>query len=198
MTISISVQTQGIAQAREVFDPRIVDQAVKSTLDKAARKVRTAITKEVRKDYAIKATAVKQSLTTHRLSPGASEVYIFSAGHRLSLKRFVVGRPNRRGVAVKIRKDRGRQRLQGAFIVPSLGGHVYRRTGEPKRLTRHGRYATSGIQREPIKKLWSLSIPQMVASRHVMDAIQAQADEAIPRLFRHELAFRVNRVINRR
>jgi len=50
----ISHHIDNLHHVREKFDPKVVDRALKSTINKATRKSRTRISKKVRKKYGVK------------------------------------------------------------------------------------------------------------------------------------------------
>jgi hypothetical protein len=79
-------------------------------------------------------------------------------GRPISLRAFGA---TQRKAGVSARPWGERRVFRGTFIVASLGGSVYVRTGEMARASK-GRYR--GQMREQIKKLWGPGVPKEMAS----------------------------------
>ena len=109
--------------------PRVLAGAVNDT----ARWAVTQIGRAIRDKVAMKQSDIKPHIKRTRATAAQPSARItLSRSERLSLKRFGA-RQTKRGVSYRIERAGGRKRIDGAFIVDSLGGHVYRRTG-PERL----------------------------------------------------------------
>src|SRR5699024_9547510 len=129
---------------KAVFGERLVQQATKSATNKLTTFAKANISKLTRKQYNIKAKDIKESTAVQKKT---KENILLISGKALPLKYFNP-RQTRQGLTYKIRKDKGRQKLRHAFIVDRLGGNVFER-----------KYTNKAL---PIKKLYTLSIPQMI------------------------------------
>ena len=79
----------------------------------------------------------------------------------------------------------GERRLfRGTFIVDSLGGSVYVRTGVKARATK-GKF--KGQYREQIKKLWGPAVPREMAQHVTVRAFNATVTEHFPKRLEHEV-----------
>lgn len=90
------------------------------------RRLATAVNRDVRKDYAIKAGDLRPQITS---TPVQNLSFTVSAsGKPYPLKAFSA-RQVRRGVSYRIKKSAGRKVRPRAFVVSDLGSHVFRRAG---------------------------------------------------------------------
>jgi hypothetical protein len=85
---SVSLSLTGIEAARQLFGPSVVHQALNSTLNKLAAQGKTAVSKEIRKTYNIKARDLNAQMTISKARPGAFESEIGATGPRISLMYF--------------------------------------------------------------------------------------------------------------
>lgn len=181
MAISPTITFRGLDEARAALGDQIINRAISSTINKVATQTRTAISKEVRTVYNVKAKAVKDATTLRRARVGDNEAFVFGTGKRIPLRDFGA-RQTRIGVTVKVKKAGGRKRLPSAFVVQSIGGNVFLR--ETRR-------------RLPIRKLVGPAIPQMITSPDVIQRILDNAETISPRIFESELQFRIRRALGR-
>lgn len=129
----------------KMLAPRQVISAEVRAINKTARGLRTQISKSVRNQLNIKASAVKESLSiakaTRRPRPSAT---LSVAAKPVSLKEYGA-RQNRKGVSVRVKRANGRKLIKHAFVVQVLGSHAFQRVGDA---------------RLPIKKLFGPSVKQ--------------------------------------
>lgn len=130
--------------------PKVLAAAVNDT----AKQEKTQISAAIREKVNIKKKDIDPSITFTRATPdNPGSVLTLAKSKRLPLKYFGA-RQNARGVTYQIDKNGGRVLREHAFIVKSLGGHVFLRKGDP-RPAKKGRYA--GKMRQAIIKLFGPS-----------------------------------------
>lgn len=166
-----TVRTEGLDALIRTLDPRLVERAHVRATNRSLTKGRTDWSREIRKDYVVKAGDVKRSSRLLRLKAGARRAGLELEGPSLPLKAFSPRR-TAQGVSVKIRKRDPRKVVKGAFIVDSAGGHVFQR---------------SGAARLPIAKLFTVAIPQMAERPSVINDTLAAIQVEYRKEFRRQL-----------
>lgn len=133
--------------------------------NKTARGMRTPINKEIRKELATKAGAVKKTIgisrkaTKQTLAAGVE----VKRTERIPLRDFGA-RQTRKGVSYRISKSEGRKKIPEGFIVQKIGGHVFRRKTK---------------QRLPIQKLFGASPYGVFVKQKMEVPISAEAEERL-------------------
>lgn len=129
--------------------PAAVKRAEYSAVNLTIRNTNTRIAREVRKDIGLKSKTIKDSLGVKKATRAKREGQIIVSPKPVSMKEFGA-RQIKSGVSATILRKKGRTRIPGAFIVKSLGGHVFRRVGDA---------------RGPIEKIWGPSVRLNVQKR---------------------------------
>ena len=200
----ISIKMTNYDKVLGAFDPSIADLALASALNKTALKSRTEVSVQIRKVWTVKAGEIKESswfIRARQLAWSKPSAQIIYSGRKLGLYHFSP-RVGKKGVTVKplVRKARSpamHESGRKGFYREYMGGkNIWARTGEPKREMKKGRYAGTGIKREPITVLKVRSIPQMITKR-VMRSLDAQIADDFPRIFDNEFAFMQGRASKR-
>lgn len=196
--IRIDIRTD-IKRAIAEFGPAggaDVTTATVRALNRAAQALRTQTAREVRKIYNLKLRAVREATRLRRASNRSLSASVLIEGARIPLIEFAARAVNpwnvkgrRRqpggGVSVQIKVGGGRKLVRSAFLAASTrnnyrgGGsagqlHVWRRT------TR---------ERESLRTLRSISIPQAVSNDAIRDALATVAGQAFQRNFEQQLRF---------
>jgi hypothetical protein len=184
--IKIDAQHMSLAELRRKFDPEIVSRADRIAIGRTAKKIKTQISRDVRKVYNVKARDVASTVKVLNRSKGFLEqrILLYTGGH-IPLAKFDAKpkavrskRGPRRGVTVRVRKDSGRKLVgkrsgfHGAGFMAK--GHVMARK-TPDR-TSH-------------RILYGPAIPQMVANDTVIENYHAKV--------RHEYPIELERALNK-
>lgn len=165
-------------------------------LNRAAEALRTETGREVRKVYNIKLRAVRQAMRLRRAGARSLTASLLVEGARIPLVEFaaravnpwnIKGRKRRPGggVSVQIKVSGGRKLVKSAFLASATrnnatgGGsagqlHVWRRTSR---------------ERQSMRTLRSISIPQAVSNDAIRAALMAVAGEAFDKNFAQQLRF---------
>lgn len=180
-----------LKRLRERFDPVDVERALSRALNATTSKAASHISRDLRGTYALKARDVKRRLTIKRVNRDATRALIY-AGRRLPLEQFkpkerwVTVDPRRkvrsgprkgrlarrRGVTVRVRKDRGRQLVPGGWYARD---HVLRRADTAKN------------DSQP-RMQFGPSVPGMVAHPATMESAQELVRRELPQQFNDRLA----------
>ena len=184
----IEIQLTNIRQLKKEFEPKKVEKAYRSALKKTGAKTKTRVSKDVRKTYNIKARDINNITRLYSVSHG---VVISWAGKNLSLAKFTplkriinigAGKPfgsKRIGVSVRIKKTSGRKLVKKGFQVTKLNNQIFQRTGGKMK---------SDPTKDAIKKMFGISIPQMVNDNILNDAanfIEQEMPIQFERAFKH-------------
>lgn len=153
--------TTNAAQVRDTLaqlEPKLARTATRRALNATLRNLRTELTQRLGKRIALKAADIKAALTDRKAGEQL-EAVLEVAYSPVELKRFP-HRQTRRGVSAGVLRGQGRKTIRSAFVVASVGSHVFKREG-PARVMTRGRYA--GKVRQPIRKLFGPSVRQQAA-----------------------------------
>lgn len=184
MTVRIvvdDVALQEVEQKLGQFSDK-APNAIASALNRSVTNISSNVTKEVRKDYNIKAAEVKSTLKTFKASRSKLAAEVKSSGKTIGLDKFKVSpktvNPKRKSqLKIAVKKD-GVKRILGAFIANLNGIKVFKRDTK-KRL--------------PISRKFGPSVPQMVGSERVAEKVNAQARITYETRLDHE----INRILSR-
>lgn len=226
--------THDIEQLKKIYDPALVDRALKLTNSRTAARARTHISREVQKVFNVKARDIKANSSIKRMTNGDSDVMLFYEGRRLSLMYFdareiknhksgraittkrrkgglvstaAKRRSKKTGVTVKMRKDRGREKVTGldrfggknadnhAFMAQGVRGKSgggFARGLFNKSNAKQGRgnvqiFVRDGDGRTPLTRLTGPSIPQMVGGEEIMKKTFEFIGRKHAELFSHHL-----------
>lgn len=190
-----------LQRLRNRYEPRIVDKALDRSVNATTRKAATFISRYTRDIYDISAGDIRRRVQIQRVNRDASRAILYT-GRRLPLAQFKPrerwvpvssgrqlqsgprkGRVDRRrGVTVRIRKDAGRQLVQGGWHAK---GHILRRE------SRDDNRSEPRIRFGP-------SIPQMVGNPQVMKAAEDMIRDDLPRQFSQQMEHLLEREANKR
>lgn len=157
-------------------------QAISSALNRAVTTVASTISKEVRKEYIIKAADIKETLEKGKANKTNLSAIVKSRGNLIPLDRFKVSprkvSPKRKTpIKIAVKKDAAKP-LKGAFVGDIHGIKVFKR---------------SSRKRLPIDRLFGPSIPQMIGNEDVREKINTEGREMFERRLDHE----INRILQR-
>lgn len=185
-----------LQQLKAQFDPKTVEKALNWAVDATSRKAATHISKDVRQTYAISAGDIKRRLKIERVRRDATRALLYT-GRRLPLEQFkpktkwVAVNPRRkvksgprkgsqarrRGVTVRVRKDKGRQLVPGGWYAKD---HVLRR-------------ADQGDNASQPRMQFGPSIPGMVAYPETISSAQEMVRKDLPQQFNDRLDYLLNK-----
>lgn len=181
---------------RNSYDPRIVSRALDRSVNASTRKAATFISRYTRDIYDISAGDIRRRMQIQRLNRDASRAILYT-GRSLPLAQFkprerwvsvssgrrVQSGPRkgrvarRRGVTVRVRKDSGRQLVQGGWHAKA---QILRRRDK------------ADNQSDPLIR-FGPSIPQMVGNPQVMNAVQDMIRDDLPRQFNQQMQHLLSR-----
>lgn len=193
---NLQFDVRQLKQLRQQFDAKDVDTALRWAVNATTRKAATLISRETRNLYDISAGDIRKRLRIQRIEQDAGRAILYT-GRRLPLAQFkprerwvtvssrrrVQSGPRkgsmarRRGVTVQVRKDRGRQQVQGGWLAKN---HIYRRSDKDD-------------NKSAPEMRFGPSIPEMVGNQQVMDAAQELVRQDLPQQFNDRLNYILNR-----
>ena len=165
------------------FDALSRDEITKSirlALDRTGDQARTEASRTIRKEYNFKAREVRQTFSIRRARAGTLDVVIRSRGRRVPLI-DMAARQKPRGVQVRV--TRQAKLIPGTFIQRMPNGKI-------------GVFERKGKDRNPIRQLFTIAIPEAFAGQKVREATMAKIREVFPRRLQFELE-RALRRLNR-
>lgn len=173
-------QSEVEALARELAAlGKKLDPDLAVVVNKTTKKVRTVISREIRKELAASAKAVSKTLSIGRRATksNTNSAVTLQQTRRIPLRDFGA-KQNRVGVSYRISKRGGRKTLPGAFQGPKPGvikaswkGHVFIRVGDSRLPIRHlkgpspwGVFVKQGMQPE-IEKVAQAELTKQTLAR---------------------------------
>lgn len=188
MQISIKHNFPEVQRALNSMRQDVAAQALARAMNRTVEQAKTAMSREIRQEFALPAATVNQSLLISRASYRAGrfnlEASLSSISQRgkrsLNLAHFQA-RQTSRGVTFKIKRNGPRQLIKGAFLIND-GKTVMIRVGS-KRL--------------PIKALQTINVSQMFNTRRINAKVIKVIEERFPTIFAREAKFYIDR-FNRR
>lgn len=185
--MKIDVSFSNLEQLKQVYDPIVVEKSARSTVKQLNAKAATRVSRAVRKNYPVSASAIKSTLTARvKEQSGVQSGFLIYLSRRISLRHFATSSPKpkvktrrgvRYGVRVKSRKDRRAGIVEGAFWgTPTQGGEeqIFRRIG---------------LARLKIKKLTMPAIAQMVGGEAPIAEINAMMEADADKTLQTNLDF---------
>jgi len=182
-----------LAEAKRLFDPKIVKNAQRNAVTRVKNKLRTLISKLARKRYNIAAAKISQALKmkiTDR--EGIRSAQLEYTGVRFSLINFgarfrkviTTGRRGkfkgkrirRSGASAKVTKGSSPYLTPGGFIAAGQGGNVqiFQRIEKSN-------------SRSKLRKLTGPAVAQMVSNKVVLDGVDGFLDTEFPKQFESRL-----------
>jgi len=180
--VNLDIRLDNIDEIKRAYDPAVVHKAAESTIKQLHGKAATAVSKEVRKVYNVKARDIASTLKQRvRTQDGVPTGFLIYIGRRLSLRHFTTvkgsGAPSpdarpkiktrrglRRGARVRLKKASKSSILKKAFWGKGRAG-LDDGGGEWQIFQR------IGISRLKVKKLTGPSIAHMVRGDEAIKAI---------------------------
>lgn len=193
---NLQFDVRELQQLKNQFDPKSVEKALDWAVGATTRKAATLISREARQRYDVSAGDIRKRLRITRLDRDADRAILYT-GRRLPLSQFkprerwvtvstkrrVQSGPRkgsmarRRGVTVRVRKDRGRQIVQGGWLAKN---HIYRRSDK-------------GDNKSAPEMRFGPSVPEMVGNQEVMEAAQDLVRADLPPQFNNRLNYILNK-----
>lgn len=178
--MSVSFDFSGLDKIARGYQrsARLLGRYEAAAVRRAGTSARSALVKRIHKHLNVKQATIRKRLkVVGKPTPNDLQFVIEVKRAGVPLIHFAA-RETRRGVTVKVFRDGPRKLITRGptFIAGGVGGarQVWEReTALPKRYTRAGRYAGTGIKRRPISILYGPD----VLSQFVQEAVQRAGDD---------------------
>ena len=169
------IQLQGVDEVLATLNPQVTQKALSRTINELGSKMRTQMTKEVRKTYNIKAKDIKQKMKIKRSKYSTLKYVLDVEGKTLNAMRFDAKKLKARGqVSLKIKKANGRRIIQRAFMAKN--GAVLQRVKGTKQ----------------IRAVQTLSIPQMFNDK-IVEQAKVSAGKDFTKTFERNFSFYIDK-----
>lgn len=151
--------------------------AIANALNRAMTTVATAVPKEVREEYHVKAGDVSKTIKKKRASRSNLSAEVRSSGSPIGLEKFKVSpktvNPKRKSqLKISVKKS-GAKTVVGAFIANINGIKVFKRVAKP---------------RLPIEHLFGPSVPQMIDDEPRVQRINQKGADMFNTRINHEIS----------
>lgn len=181
MKVDIRSNLKEVARGLPKLRSDLLDKATVKALNRAATSVRSEASKEIRKEYNIKATVAKGQITIIRATALKLTATVKASGKRIPLSEFGA-RWNRNmpGTSVKVKTKGPRKIVKHAWMMPTPSGKmgVFRRVGK---------------NRYPVEFLLSVGIAQAFASKAVSEKLVEIAQDRFEVVLGQEIKFQLRK-----
>lgn len=185
LMISINVKAEfGSAfKALDNLPENLREKVIARTLNRIGDSTKTEATREISREFNIKASTVRERIVVRRAFAGtrlAVEIAVPSKSGKRAINVIHFGaRQSKRGVTVKVKRGGSRKPLKAAFI-GNAGRTVFSRIN-PKTGVKSGRL--------PIFPVQSIDVPQMFNARRITAKLLANVRTKFPVEFERQLRF---------
>ena len=193
MRITIDTNFPQVQSELAGLRQEIADKATARALNAAIAQARTQMSREIRQEYMVETRFIAQRLRVKRATffngrLGLEAVLDAQEKPRSANVIRFAAKKVRDGVAVKIKRQGGRQVIRNAFI-GNKGRTVFTRVPGTKMASR--RYG--GKHGEQIEPVQTINLPQMFNAKRIKAAVVAAMEARFPAIFERELAFLLGR-----
>ena len=194
MKLSIKTNFPDVQRKLDTLRTEIADKATARALNATIAQAKTAMSREIRQEFAVSATLVRERLKIKRATFKAGILGMSAElsapggrkGGRINLIRFNA-KENRLGVSVKIKRKGGRKTVTGAFI-GNKGRTVFTRVPGTRMQSRRGYTKHS----EKITPVQTIDVPQMFNTGRIKAAVVAAMRVKFPAIFEREVAYAIS------
>ena len=174
--------------------PKEIRLAVAHAANETAKSVRTKVGKEVNAEYAIKQRDIKKTIKIRRAKVNSATAEVISEGERIPLHYFKHSPKNekrtRYGVKAQVKREGGLK-----VIKPNSAGN---KAFKVKIHDSSMIFIRKGEKRIPIKKLHTLSVPQMISDINgkspVIKRIQLHTQKELAKKVDQEINYRLDKI----
>ena len=183
MQIDIRTNFPQVSAALARMRNDIASQAMARALNRTVEIARTDMSREIRKEYVLSASYVRDRLRISKATAGLSGLRLRAeliGGNGAKRAANVIAfsaRQTRTGVTVKIKRNEGRKTITSAFI-GNKGRTVFTRVGK---------------SRLPIKPVQTIDVAQMFNTRRINARVVASIESKFPAIFAREASYYLQR-----
>lgn len=188
MGVDVKIDTSSLGKVvveLNDFGAKEIPKAMSRAINRTISSVQTDMKREAVKGYEVISADVAKTLKTRKATKSNLSAQATSQGRPLALRHFKV-KPSKRPskamkkkLQVKIKKSGGYQELNANPAGFWGRGNVFAREGK---------------SRLPIRRLYSLSIPQMISEPHALARIKENAENTLQKRVEHEINQSINRI----
>ena len=178
MQIVIKHNIKEMTKSLTKMEQKVIPQATNRTLNRVGSAVSKAVMRDVAKQAGLSQRDLKKDTKTRTVkSRFTSLAFRFTVlWGAIPLKRF---KPTRSKTGVKAKAWGKSKVYDGAFIVDSMGSHVYKRTSD---------------KRTPIKKLYGPTPARLAMSEQTESKVQEVVDARLGKEFMANLRYYLSRM----
>ncbi len=167
------VEAKGLEKAQKLLMgiPQATEKASMRALNRAILAARTMSTKAIGKEYTVKAKDAKADMILKKAHISRLYATLVAKGSPLDLMLFKVRATKGGDVYAQVKRGGGKELPHSFFVT----------TGNP------GIYHRTTAERLPIQREYGPSVPQMIGSPAVIEAIDNHAQEVLESRLEHEI-----------
>jgi hypothetical protein len=186
----IELTAEQIARAEAALNhiPGAVQKAASSAINRAAQSAMTEAARKARETYYIRHKDVLDTMKIYRATPSDLSAMVVSRGSVIALSRFrITPRKPQPSRAAKARWGKGRAAALVARVKKGEGGPIKRAFMARVKSGHLGVFRRTSKSRYPVEHLHGPSVPQMLGSRSVSEAVEQRAMEQLDKRLDHEI-----------
>jgi len=194
--LKFDLKLSGVKEALDMYDPKIVKQAIRSTLDKTGTQAKREMVALVTNQYNIAAKDVRAAIDVKRTTQTELSVGITIKGDKLQLLKYFKAVQAKTGVFVNIAKAHTTW-IRHAFVQtarrgnnPGWRGVMLRKGGMTyeRKLGRKKEQAFHGLP--------GPSVPDVIGSSKIMPKVEQKIQSIMQPVFEAEIEKRITRGSN--
>lgn len=188
MLISIQTNFPEVDAALVGLRKDIADQVTARALNRTAQNAQTAMTREIRNEFNLTTSKIREKLFIKRAVRGASlnlsaELYSQAAGKRRAVNIInFAARETKAGLTAKIKRSGGRVLVSSVGFIGNKGRTAFKRVGKG---------------RLPIAPLQTVDVPQMFNTKRIQQRVFALIKQKFPENFAREMNYALLRMQGR-
>jgi Prophage minor tail protein Z (GPZ) len=185
ITLNVKADIGRVSREIGLFGKNM-ERATASALNKAIAQGKTRMVKEIKAEYNLTATRIRQRLAIRRAYASGRvrlSAELKGTGKRaMNIIAFVKGTPKRRApVYVQIKTAGGKKRLDDRSFVGNQGRTVFRRVG---------------AKRLPIEPVRTIDVPQMFNQKRINKIVRDVMQQDFARILTSEARYYARRLAN--
>jgi len=179
MKVNATINFPEVSRQLSRLGSQVYQQAAVRAMNNTVAKAKTAMSREIRSEFNLPASKVRDALRIKRASYSQGVARIEASlesparhGRAMNVIHFAATQ-TAEGVTVKIKRVGGRKLIRSAFIA-NKGRTVFQR---------------EGMARLPIKPVQTIDVPQMFNTRRIKEVVLQMVRDEFPRQFEREARY---------
>lgn len=180
----ISIDAKNMEYAQQLLGgaPKEIKRAIKSSINKSTKQIKTKVARLVRERYVISSAVVKKKVEIRKATLARLTGVVMSTGRPATLTRFDVRKSKKGPIRVRVLRSSNPKPIKGLFLQATRAGNgpfPFKRLGK---------------SRYPLTVLHGPSIPSMMGNENTINRLTPFAENVLNRHFLSEVYNRFSKM----